>query len=135
MEAISIRPVHDHHRGHADHRGPSGHDRRRVSKRSLIIAPVLKVGYALADIIGGVLAGSLVLLAHAGHLMAAERVDYPSKNRKFCLNALSKTAQTPSDLVANFFCGSGTPAVVAEELGRQWICTDLARASSPPASA
>lgn len=31
------------------------------------------------------------------------------------------------DLVADFFCGSGTPAAVAEKLGRKWIATDLGK--------
>jgi hypothetical protein len=31
------------------------------------------------------------------------------------------------DLVADFFCGSGTTAAVAEELGRRWITSDLGK--------
>jgi hypothetical protein len=31
------------------------------------------------------------------------------------------------DLVADFFCGSGTTAAVAEKLGRKWIATDLGK--------
>ena len=30
-------------------------------------------------------------------------------------------------LVADFFCGSGTTAAVAEKLGRKWIATDLGK--------
>ena len=33
------------------------------------------------------------------------------------------------DLVADFFCGSGTTAAVAEKLGRKWITADLGRFS------
>jgi site-specific DNA-methyltransferase (adenine-specific)/adenine-specific DNA-methyltransferase len=33
----------------------------------------------------------------------------------------------PGDLVADFFCGSGTTAAVAEKLGRKWIATDLGK--------
>jgi adenine-specific DNA-methyltransferase len=32
-----------------------------------------------------------------------------------------------NDLVADFFCGSGTTGVVAERLGRRWIMADLGR--------
>ncbi|MCM8832540.1 MAG: site-specific DNA-methyltransferase, partial [Candidatus Omnitrophica bacterium] len=32
-----------------------------------------------------------------------------------------------NDLVADFFCGSGTTAAVAEKLGRRWIAADLSR--------
>ena len=31
------------------------------------------------------------------------------------------------DLVADFFCGSGTALAVAEKLGRRWIGCDLGR--------
>lgn len=33
----------------------------------------------------------------------------------------------PNDLVADFFCGSGTTLAVAEKLGRKWIGCDLGR--------
>ena len=52
------------------HYSLDGDDLRRASKRSLIAALVLKVGYMFADIIGGVLSGSLALLARAGHMLA-----------------------------------------------------------------
>ena len=34
---------------------------------------------------------------------------------------------TQGDLVADFFCGSGTTPAVAEKLGRRWIGCDLGR--------
>jgi SAM-dependent methyltransferase len=33
----------------------------------------------------------------------------------------------PGDLVADFFCGTGTTLVVAEKLGRRWIGCDISR--------
>jgi len=33
----------------------------------------------------------------------------------------------PGELVADFFCGSGTTGLVAEQLGRRWIMTDLGK--------
>ena len=33
-------------------------------------------------------------------------------------------SSNPGDVVADFFCGSGTTAVVASRLGRQWIACD-----------
>ncbi|WP_419937175.1 cation diffusion facilitator family transporter [Candidatus Palauibacter sp.] len=45
-------------------------DSLSASKQSLIAALVLIVGYMLAAVIGGYLAGSLALLAHAGHMLA-----------------------------------------------------------------
>ncbi len=35
--------------------------------------------------------------------------------------------QDAGDLVADFFCGSGTTLAVAEKLGRRWIGCDLGR--------
>jgi site-specific DNA-methyltransferase (adenine-specific)/adenine-specific DNA-methyltransferase len=38
-----------------------------------------------------------------------------------------KASSNEGDLVADFFCGSGTTAAVAEKLGRKWIATDLGK--------
>ena len=48
---------------------PDSQDSLSASSRSLIAALVLIVGYMLAGVIGGYLAGSLALLAHAGHML------------------------------------------------------------------
>ena len=58
---------HDHHghdHGHHDH----AHDLRGLSRRRLTISLVLIAGYMLAEIIGGLVSGSLALLADAGHM-------------------------------------------------------------------
>ena len=61
---------HDHH-GHGHHHGLGGHDHdlRGASKRSLKAALVLIVGYMFAEVIGGLLSGSLALIADAGHML------------------------------------------------------------------
>ncbi len=63
---------HDHH-DHTHHHGLGGHDHseelRNASKNSLIAALVLIVGYMFAEVIGGILSGSLALLADAGHML------------------------------------------------------------------
>lgn len=62
---------HDHH-GHDDHghgHGGHAHDFREASRRSLIIALILITGYMFAEVIGGVLSGSLALIADAGHML------------------------------------------------------------------
>lgn len=41
--------------------------------------------------------------------------------------AFTLTSSNEGDLVADFFCGSGTTAAVAEKLGRKWIATDLGK--------
>ena len=62
---------HDH--GHHHHHGLRGHDHsaelRNASKRSLIGALVLIAGYMFAEVIGGILSGSLALIADAGHML------------------------------------------------------------------
>ena len=55
----------DHGHGHHDH----AHDLRGASKRSLILALVLISTYMVAEVVGGVLSGSLALLADAGHML------------------------------------------------------------------
>ena len=43
------------------------------------------------------------------------------------MERIVKASSNEGDLVADFFCGSGTTAAVAEKLGRKWITTDLGK--------
>ncbi|BAC09034.1 site-specific DNA-methyltransferase [Thermosynechococcus vestitus] len=43
------------------------------------------------------------------------------------LERIIKASSNEGDLVADFFCGSGTTLAVAEKLGRRWIGVDLGR--------
>ena len=58
---------------------------------------------------------------------AVERVDYPTQKPEALLERMLIASSNEGDLVADFFCGSGTTAVVAEKLGRKWIATDLGK--------
>ena len=58
---------------------------------------------------------------------AKERNDYPTQKPEALLERIIKASSNEGDLVADFFCGSGTTAAVAEKLGRKWICTDLGK--------
>ncbi|RPI67580.1 MAG: site-specific DNA-methyltransferase, partial [Ignavibacteriae bacterium] len=58
---------------------------------------------------------------------AKERVDYPTQKPEKLLERIIKASSNEGDLVADFFCGSGTTAAVAEKLGRKWIATDLGK--------
>ena len=61
---------HDTHAGHDDHAGHDhAHDLRGASRRSLILALILISTYMVAEVVGGVLSGSLALLADAGHML------------------------------------------------------------------
>ena len=63
---------HDAHADH-DHDAHAGHDHtaelRGASRRSLAFALTLISSYMVAEVIGGLLSGSLALLADAGHML------------------------------------------------------------------
>lgn len=59
--------------------------------------------------------------------MAKERVDYPTQKPEALLERIIKASSNEGDLVADYFCGSGTTPAVAEKLGRKWIACDLGR--------
>jgi DNA modification methylase len=56
-----------------------------------------------------------------------ERLNYPTQKPEALLERIIKASSNEGDLVADFFCGSGTTAAVAEKLGRKWIATDLGK--------
>lgn len=56
-----------------------------------------------------------------------ERTDFATQKPTALLNKLIKASSNDGDLVADFFCGSGTTGAVAERLGRRWIMSDLGR--------
>ena len=54
-----------------------------------------------------------------------ERLSYPTQKPEALLERIIRASSNEGDLVADFFCGSGTLPVVAEKLGRKWIAADL----------
>ena len=58
---------------------------------------------------------------------AKERVDYPTQKPEALIERIIKASSNEGDLVADFFCGSGTTAAVAEKLNRKWIVSDLGK--------
>ncbi len=61
--------------------------------------------------------------------MALERVDYPTQKPEELIEKIIKASSNEGDLIADFFCGSGTTLAVAEKLGRKWIGSDLGKFS------
>lgn len=59
--------------------------------------------------------------------VASERWDFPTQKPEALLDRIIKASSNSGDLVADFFCGSGTTLAVAEKLGRRWIGCDLGR--------
>lgn len=60
---------------------------------------------------------------------ASESVGYPTQKPEKLLERIIKSSTKEGDMVADFFCGSGTTAAVAEKLGRKWITSDLGKFS------
>ncbi len=56
-----------------------------------------------------------------------EIIGYPTQKPESLLERIIKASSNEGDMVADFFCGSGTTAVVAEKLGRKWIATDIGK--------
>ena len=75
-----------------------------------------------------------------------ERTGYPTQKPEILLERIIMASSNPGDLVADFFCGSGTTPLVAARLGRRFIGVDatfraihtarerLVRAGAPPFS-
>jgi DNA modification methylase len=56
-----------------------------------------------------------------------ENCGFPTQKPEALLQRILQAASSPGDLVADFFCGSGTMLSVAEKLNRRWIGCDLGR--------
>jgi DNA modification methylase len=56
---------------------------------------------------------------------AAEALGYPTQKTEELLTRIITASSRPGELVADFFCGSGTTLAVAEKLGRRWLGCDL----------
>ena len=56
-----------------------------------------------------------------------ENCGFPTQKPEALLQRIVQAASSEGDLVADFFCGSGTTLSVAEKLNRRWIGCDLGR--------
>ncbi|MDM8551766.1 site-specific DNA-methyltransferase [Desulfobacterales bacterium HSG2] len=59
--------------------------------------------------------------------MAVERTGYATQKPEALIKAIIKASSNEGDIVADFFCGSGTTPAVAEKLNRKWIASDLGK--------
>ncbi len=59
--------------------------------------------------------------------LSNEHLPYDTQKPEALMERIIKASSNENDLVADFFCGSGTTAAVAEKLGRRWIAADLSR--------
>jgi len=60
-------------------------------------------------------------------MTASERVHFDTQKPEKILKRIILTSSNPGDIIADFFCGSGTTGAVAEKLGRRWIMADLSK--------
>jgi len=56
-----------------------------------------------------------------------QNTDYATQKPEALLERIINASSNAGDLIADFFCGSGTTLAVAEKLGRKWIGSDLSR--------
>ncbi len=61
------------------------------------------------------------------HNQSSELAGYATQKPEALLERIISVSSNEGDLVADFFCGSGTTGAVAEKLGRRWIMVDLGR--------
>ena len=58
---------------------------------------------------------------------SSEHLGYPTQKPEDLLKRIILQSSNENDLVADFFCGSGTTLAVAEKFNRKWIATDLGK--------
>ena len=56
-----------------------------------------------------------------------EILGYNNQKPEALLQRIIRASSNPGDIVADFFCGSGTTLAVTEKLGRRWIGSDLSK--------
>ncbi len=56
-----------------------------------------------------------------------EFLSFDTQKPEALLKRIVEASSNPGDIVADFFCGSGTSLAVAEKLGRRWLGCDLSR--------
>jgi len=56
-----------------------------------------------------------------------ERLEFDTQKPEALMKRIILASSNPGEIVADFFCGSGTTGSVAEKLGRRWIMSDLSK--------
>jgi len=79
------------------------------------------------DEMPGILVGDIWVDINPINSQALENLQFDTQKPEALLKRIILASSNPGDLVADFFCGSGTTLAVAEKLGRRWIGCDLSR--------
>lgn len=113
---------------------PEGYSRRK-SSRNNAHKPILESsGRPIDDVWNASLSerelkGSASLDSIQIKSFSKEKTGYATQKNESLIERILRASSNPGDLVADFFCGSGTTPVVAERLGRQWIACDIGDAA------
>ena len=60
---------------------------------------------------------------------SGEKTGYRTQKNESLLRRIVAASSSPGDLVADFFCGSGTTMAACEALGRRWVAADQGAAA------
>ena len=82
-----------------------------------------------ADAIEAALTGADSLDSIQIKSLSTEKTGYATQKNESLLRRIIGTSSNPGDLVADFFCGSGTTLAVARAMGRRAIGCDVGRAA------
>lgn len=64
-------------------------------------------------------------LTPVARLHKTELLNYPTQKPESLMARIILASSNPGDIVADFFCGSGSFAAAAEKLNRRWITSDI----------
>jgi len=81
---------------------------------------VLERGKAIGDVWSDIMSFQQIPTAQ-------ERLAFDTQKPEALLRRIILASSNPGNIVADFFCGSGTTLAVAEKLGRRWIGCDLSK--------
>jgi len=89
-------------------------------------------GYPIEDVwnaspLEHTLEGDLSLDSIQIKSFSREKTGYATQKSESVVRRIVEASSNPGDLVADFFCGSGTLPAVAEKTGRKWLGADLGR--------
>jgi DNA modification methylase len=102
--------------------------KRLKDEDKLIITSGGKYRYKIyLDEVEGVLIDTIWMDIPPVNSQALQDTGYATQKPEALLERIIAASSNEGDLVADFFCGSGTTAAVAEKLGRKWIATDLGK--------
>ncbi len=93
--------------------GGKGHSKNKMRR----VDDLLRDGKAISDV------WDVPILSSS----SGERADYPTQKPEKLLARILDASSQPGDLIADFFCGSGTLGAIAEKMRRKWILADLGK--------